>query len=488
MIKNIFYTLLFVFSAQLGFSQGMTVVGSNNANTLVQTLGGSGVVLSNATINCGASPAGSTNYGAGLFDVTITPNVLGIDSGIVLTSGVAASTLAGVNGANVLTGTATGSFNGTGNGTDPDLAMLVGATANQIYDKCILEFDFVTIGDSVEFDYVFGSTEYQSFTCTGFNDVFGFFISGPGIVGPYSNNSKNIALVPGSTTCPVAISTIYCPNMAGCCQTTGYCFGNTPGCGAFNAANNTCSYFVCNTGGTLVRYQGFTTVLTAKSAVIPCSTYHMKLAVADKGDQTYDTGVFLKASSFSSQPIDLQVETGLGAANPYIIEGCDTAHLKVVRKLFGSQPVLPDTVQLLITGTATNSVDYNTFPATFTFTGAGGMTATAPSDTVQYLDLWAFNDGIAEGTENIKIYVLSGCFNLPTDSIEIEIRDSLGFNLLNTNTAICLGQSVPIIGTVDAGINMLWTPGTSAGVLDPNVFNTIITPYCDWLAILLGYK
>jgi gliding motility-associated-like protein len=144
--------------------------------------------------------------------------------------------------------------------------------------------------------------------------------------------------------------------------------------------------------------------------------------------------------------------------------------------LYAGQPVLPDTVQLIIAGSATNTVDYNTLANSFIFTGSGGMSATQPSDTIQYVDLWAYNDAIAEGMENIKVYVVSGCFNLPTDSIIMEIRDSLSFNLLNTNTAICLGQSVPITGTADAGIGILWTPGTSAGVLNPNIFNTVITP------------
>jgi hypothetical protein len=62
----------------------------------------------------------------------------------------------------------------------------------------------------------------------------------------------------------------------------------------FNAANNTCAYFVCNGAvapGT-VTYQGFTVVLRAESEVVPCTTYHIKLAIADKADQVFDSGVF----------------------------------------------------------------------------------------------------------------------------------------------------------------------------------------------------
>ena len=452
-------------------SQVMNVNPSNNATQLAQSLVGNGVTISNATLNCGSAPSGSVNYGGGLFNISASPNVLGMDSGIVLTSGrcLTDGTGAGVN--IIPPNVAAASSNTTGNGGDPDLTAVIGGAT---FDKCILEFDFITIGDSVKFDYVFTSSEYQNWTCTSFNDVFGFFLSGPGITGPYSNSSINIALVPGSTTCPVGVSTIFCPNMPGCCQTTNYCFGNTPGCGMFNAANNTCNLFVCNTGGTLVKYQGFTKVLTAKSAVVPCSTYHIKLAIADKADQILDSGVFLKAKSFTSDPIDLKVETGLSALNPYIIEGCDTAKLKITRQLYAGVPVNPDTVQFVIAGTATNSVDYNTMVDSIIFTGNGGAVATSPTDTTIEINLWAFNDGITEGTEIIKIYVVSGCFNTITDSITLEIRDSLNFILNTTNSAICLGQSVNTTGTVDPGLLLTWSPPNL--FTNPNNVNSTVTP------------
>ncbi|MFL2574218.1 MAG: choice-of-anchor L domain-containing protein [Flavobacteriales bacterium] len=67
---------------------------------------------------------------------------------------------------------------------------------------------FVPTSDSLSFRYVFGSQEYFAFENSQYNDVFGFFLSGPGITGPYSspafhpNGSVNLAIVPGSNPPP----------------------------------------------------------------------------------------------------------------------------------------------------------------------------------------------------------------------------------------------------------------------------------------------
>ncbi len=126
-----------------------------------------------------------------------------------------------------------------------------------------------------------------------------------------------------------------------------------------------------------------------------------------------------------------------------------------------------DTVHFLIQGTAGNGIDYTYLQDTVIF--SANLT-----DTLRQLDLFAFQDGLSEGSEFIKIYVLSGCSSVITDSITIEIRDSLSFSLFNGDTSICLGNSIVINGQVDSGITMLWTPPN--GVLNQNQLNTVITP------------
>lgn len=431
------HSLLIIFILFLGTSLSAQINVTPNAVAaqLASKLIGTGVNISNPTMNCPALASG---------EFTVTASNLNLDSGIVLTSGLAASTTTtqGMNGP------ASGPSTGHSAAGDPDLTILAGQATE---DACILEFDFETTGDSIAFNYVFGSSEYPSFTCSNFNDVFGFFVSGPGLAGPYSNGAINIATVPGSGgTCPVGVSTIYCPTPNGnCCNTTNQsCHANTTGCGMFNATNNTCAYFVCNGNGSTVNYQGFTTVLRAQAQIIPCTTYHFKLAIADASDDILDSGVMIEAGSFSANSVGLNLSTSLTSqtGNPVIIEGCDSIKIDVKIEKHG----LPssDTINFVIQGTAINATDYNFISSQLVF-------SPSPFDTVRTICIAAYQDGISEGTETIILKLQNFCSTALADSLIIEIIDSLGadFFISNNGTAgindsICLGETytfVPIL-------------------------------------------
>ena len=211
---------------------------------------GPGVTVTNLTYS-------GPTLSIGIF--TDTTHTFGIDTGIVMTTGC----LANVPGPNNST---SASYNNNLPG-DLDLDNLIPGYTT--YDASIIEFDFTPQTDTlIAAKFIFGSEEYLEFVGSVFNDVFGFFISGPGFYG-----NENIAVV-DTTHTNVCINTI---NDLAYSQ-----------------------YYVNNDTGQVVQYDGYTTVIQAMHTIIPGQTYHFKIAIADGGDHVYDAGVFLKAGSFLS--------------------------------------------------------------------------------------------------------------------------------------------------------------------------------------------
>jgi len=203
---------------------------------------------------------------------------------------------------------------GNPNTGDPDLQYILTNIANTVQSQnntIIVEFDFVAGGDFIEFEYVFASNEYDSYTCSKFNDVFGFFLSGPGINGPYSNNAKNIALVPNPnnpntfTNTPVMINTVNSGSPTGS-SIAANCETIDPNWESYS------TFFIGNTNGSTVSFNGFTIPLKAYSQVVCGETYHIKLAITDVGDQNYNSGVFLKKGSFEAgSPLSIGISDQL---------------------------------------------------------------------------------------------------------------------------------------------------------------------------------
>jgi hypothetical protein len=234
---------------------------------------GSGVSISNV------SYTGATNA-AGKF--TCPGCSLGLDSGIIFSSGQ----ITAATGPNVSTNTS-GVFGTPGNALlDTVVAPL------STWDAALIEFDFQVSSDTLLFDYRFASEEYPEWVCNSYFDVFGFFVTGPNPSGG-SYNNHNIALIPG-TTLPVGINSVN-PGVPGSSSGGGLC--NLP-----NQSLAYSAYYIDNTAGTELEFDGMTVTLTAQLAVVPCDTYHVQLIVADGSDQIYDSGVMLKANSFSSCP------------------------------------------------------------------------------------------------------------------------------------------------------------------------------------------
>ena len=341
-------------------------------------------------------------------------NAIGLDRGIILTSGRAASQScnSGPFGADC-TGNTFSSNDMTSNFADADLNAIANGTPQDIAKYTIT---FQPFADTLRFRYVFASEEYPEYSCSPFNDVFGFFISGPGIVGPYSNNGQNIALIPGTNT-PVAIDKIHPPDP------------NSPGCVGVNN-----QYYNNNNGFALQPvYDGYLDVFTAEVVVIPCETYTIKIMISDVSDNFYDSGVFLEAKSFGTGSIEVEAVTI--SLDGTITEGCSNGSFTFSLPQEAEANVYLD---YTIIGSAINGVDYEMIPSDL-FILQGTSSLTVPINAIV--------DNIDEGLESIGIDIQRDICN--RDTFWIYIRDNeiippdLGPDLL-----ICQGDSVQLDGTL----------------------------------------
>ncbi|HJP99765.1 MAG TPA: choice-of-anchor L domain-containing protein [Rhodanobacteraceae bacterium] len=233
----------------------MTVTTTNDAATLSGELAGNGVTISNATYT-GPDNASGTFTGG-------TAAGLGIDSGIVLTSGSAAAA-----------GQPFISDNGvpdTNNGAPGDPAI---ANSN---DAVNLTFHFTSTSTTASFTYFFASAEYSGYVNSQYNDEFVFLFNG-----------QNIALIPGTNT-PVAINNV---NAGGPNSDSGIDPSNT-------------KYFIDNLHGANpgFDYAGYTKNFVASiSGLTPGADNTISLIIADVSDWSLDSAVFIGAGSFTNQP------------------------------------------------------------------------------------------------------------------------------------------------------------------------------------------
>lgn len=396
---------------------------------------GTGVSVSNVNYSGAASAIGS---------FTANVNNFGITSGVVITTG---TVQAGGNGPQ-------GPNNSSNSGIDNSvggyslLSNLVGGGTT--YNAAILEFDFVPMSDSVKFRYIFGSEEYPEYVGSQFNDVFAFFISGPGISG-----LKNMAIIPGTTSTPVAINTVNGGNP-------------TNGTPASNPA-----YYVYNGVGTngpydsdnqYIQYDGFTKTLTAKERVQCGQSYHLIIAIADVGDGIFDSGIFLEANSLTSKlplEVDYTLSNNAFGDNVTMAEGCVSTTVTLSRDPNDVSSSL--TIPLSVSGTATELVDYSDIPTSVTFP--------AGQSTVSFT-FNALADGITEGSEtvNLVFHSLNAC-NQPIDiPLNLKIGDVMPVQVtVEAADVMCPGDNIEVIANATGGGGQ-YTYSWNTGATTPSIF------------------
>lgn len=450
-MKNLYLVLISTLLAPV-LCFGQLVVNNaapyNTAQFLVEgVLVGGGVQTSNWTYT--GAPAA-----IGYFDGTNSN--IGIDSGIVITSGFITNAIGpnnspGQTGANGLPG-------------DPDLTAYSGFNT---FDAAILEFDFVPQSDTLRFNYVFGSEEYPEFVGGSVNDVFAFLLTGPNPAGGTYNN-VNLANI-GATTVPVTINTLNCQNFSA------QYICNEP-------TNTLCapSYNCTGAGsGVTIQYDGFTIPMQAEAYVVCGATYTIRMGIADGGDGILDSGVFIEGGSFTSPTLTINTIASFtaGLSDTALIESCGSAYIELNRT--GS---LNDTliIPLNFAGTATNGVDYNLLPDTIFM---------LPDSGSYQLPFTSFFDGIAEGVETLIIYtdsIVTGCTVYPSDTILLTILDQpeVLINDIPDTILACPGDSVTVQAQGSGGygyFRYLWDDGSvdSVRTFGPTATTTYIVEVRD---------
>ncbi len=356
-MKKFSVLILSVFIALVQFSQLKaqinTTVGDltvdntdplyNNISSMIQN-----ILVQGGTVNVTGivQTQGSYDQIGYYSDAGATPGYIGFPSAMVMsTAGAAYPITGGTCGPSQLTPYPGGAFNAVVPG-DPNIQTTLDlvnfdAPAFDQHRLLVVEFDFMAPAEYVEFYYVFASQEYSGWTCSQYNDIFGFYIDGPNPASPFfPYDGKNIAAVPTDefqtafTNLPVMVNTINSGLVTG-----NYCDTVVDGTN-YDVADNTI-FWVGNAANLghlpadqLCNMTGFTLPLRAYLPVVCDSIYHMKLAITDVRDGNLGSAVFLQEASFRS-PVNLSFEQEPNVVpddtTGFFYEGCGNASITFKR-------------------------------------------------------------------------------------------------------------------------------------------------------------
>lgn len=428
------------------------------AATLATSAFGNGITVQGLpVINCNAAQYGSFTNGL--------TTALGFNSGLVMSTGNAAAA------ANAQTSNASTGLGVTLN--DPQLTAISAGATN---DVCIITITIVPQCNTLALRFVFGSEEYPEFVGGSFNDVFGFFVSGENPSGVAYDN-YNVAQLPNGT--PVSINSVN--------------------------ANNNNAYYVNNAGNTMITYDGLTTVLLPVLDVVPCQPYVFKLAIADAGDSSYDSAIFIDFISCA---------TSVAAVSPNIVPAtCSDANGSISLGIEGGTGPFeiawqnyPDSTGLSLHNIPSGQYTLNVLDlgvpcatvSTFTYIVPDGSTAPATNITVndpticegQEVTLtgsgadtydWTTNAGSFTGTSINLIAEEDQWIYVHGTNICGELDDSLFINVTPTPTldptvtldTLCSGQSFQLIANPSMFGTVQWTgpAGFNSNQTNPTINN-----------------
>ncbi len=308
--------------------------------------------------------------------------------------------------------------------TDSDLSNAI--NNNTLIDICRYEIEFIPYSDSLIFRYVFASEEYPEYSCSEFNDAFGFFITGPKPSGGMYEG-QNIAIIPG-TDISVSVENIH------------------PAFEPKNCEPSNEEYYNANPiGSNTMTYDGYLDVFYVSAKVIPCRKYKIKMVIADVGDELYDSAVFLDAKSFSTDVVKAEIITP--SLDNTISEGCSKAVVK-----FSFQNNVKEDFKVdfrFITDNssgniATKDVDYEV-------SESSGI-ITAGTNSIQF-DITALADNITEQQELIAIEYQRDFCNLDTLYLNI-IENQPALVKMPQVLKVCKGEAKNVNARFPSGYEL----------------------------------
>jgi hypothetical protein len=295
---------------------------------------------------------------------------------------------------------------------DPDLDSLsfINNKTNwqRSVDACVIEMDVIPFGEEISYKYLFGSEEYPEYSNSLYNDIFALFISGKDIVGESSLRGQvNMAKIPGTDKDVEINSVNYIKNW---------------------------QYYHSNINGKHLEYDGFVwdslgkkKYLTAKQAVVPCETYHLKFAIADRGDTIYDSGVLISGLSDGRPELYAEIYN-----SDFLADNCSLIEGKVFVST-NSSVNTKEEYQVEISGTAINGADYLLeMPSKIIF---------EPGEKSKVYNIKVIEDLIEEGTETIIISIYKdlpcGRKLIDTEVIQIKDKTTLEIDVIGDTITTC---------------------------------------------------
>lgn len=432
------YAALIAVCFSLSASAQLTVDFDQTPDEMAQNLVGQGVEIFNVSVT-----AADSSFGY----YTSAGTELGTSEGLLLTTGNAINAI-GPNdetGLPIIDGTDCLNCDEYDNDFPGSELLTIANGGLNTWDACTFEFDVVPQGDSLKFDFTFASEEYLEWVGSSFNDVFGFFITGPNV-----GTDVNIALIPG-TNDAVAINSVN------------------------NIDNSQFFFDNQNPLGQGIQYDGFTVGISAEVGdLIPCEIYRLKLIIADGSDRLYDSAVFV--NQIESNPITITTSTVGGTE--FMVEGCNDGTVQFESTFIPTEDL---EVNFQLEGDAEFGVDFITDPDLDLFydelTEIYTLIIPEGQTTVSF-EILPIADGLTEGQEIVTISLVDQqCDGFEfQSSVDFAIIDELEVSLDPSEATICTGQCVTLTGDAltDGDATFEWDP--AGDVSDPNTLEVEVCP------------